>query len=120
MLTLRTRTRILADDASKKAQWEQLVIVARPAQDECGICHDKLSSTTKCVTSCGHMFHKDCMTKLQKTKHDCGVCKAKLRKWTPANSSSNVYNKSSSKKRMSSSSGGGSGSSNSRRRTSKR
>jgi Ring finger domain len=107
----------LADHASKKAKWEQLVITARPPKEECGICFEAMTAAKKCVTPCGHMFHKDCMTKWQASKHECGVCKAKLHRWTPANSSSNAYNSSNSKKRRSSSSAR---SSSSRARTSKR
>jgi hypothetical protein len=44
---------------------------------ECCVCLFRIEKDLN-VTKCGHLYHKECITHLIKTKGDCPTCKVKL------------------------------------------
>lgn len=46
--------------------------------EECSICLDKIGTTNKCVTKCGHMFCLECMVIHCKKNNTCPLCREKV------------------------------------------
>jgi len=71
----RSGTVTLNEDTKKGLQ--DLLQVHIESQEECAICLEGLH--TPVITTCGHFFGFDCISKVIETQHKCPMCRAELK-----------------------------------------
>jgi SWI/SNF-related matrix-associated actin-dependent regulator of chromatin subfamily A3 len=71
----RSGTVTLNDDTRKGLQY--LLQVHIESQEECAVCLEDLHNPV--ITTCGHFFGFDCISKVIETQHKCPMCRAELK-----------------------------------------